>query len=126
MSDSQPAPSVHGVAPSFRNSRCVLLHAVLRVFTTVFFCFNLPGFRVLLSRFELALTALNIDLTRSRSGLGATPVASKAAIRALASSMSGCSLSSSAMVVERSRSYFFLPSLRREYVSACVSSSMGS
>src|SRR6266700_1667239 len=83
----------------------------------------LPAFFDFWSRLVWALTALSIDLTRSKSGLGVTPVASKAARRALASSRSGCSFNSSAIVVERSRSNFFLPNLRREYARAWVSKS---
>src|SRR5206468_9315088 len=55
---------------------------------------------------------------------GVTPVASKAATRALASSTSGCSFNSSAIVVESSCSYFLFPSIRRACASAWVSNSI--
>src|SRR6266566_3906540 len=84
---------------------------------------DLPAFFDFWSRLVWALTALSMDLTRSKSGLGVTPVASKAATRALASSMSGCSFNSSAIVVERSCLYFLFPSIRRAYARAWLSKS---
>src|SRR5205823_1400003 len=104
-------------------SESLIVNSHLRAFTVAPLFFALAGFGAFLSRLVWASTALRIDRARNRPGLGATPVASMAARRALAWSMSGCSFSSSAIVVESNCSYLRLLSTRRAYPRARVSRS---